>query len=152
MAVAETNAQVDAEASSQTDATRESIVDAMECWLASDDFDSAWRECYDRACRGSGRSDRNISGSVLLETAIALHGSLPDGVLEGALPEPDAEFISGAMRLIGVEDPWQNGLQDLECFEAALVVVYTHLAHCAETLRKQFPGMQKFLAAGVLPP
>ena len=41
---------------------------------------------------------------------------------------------------------------NLEHFEAALVVVYTHLAHCADLLRKQMPAMAKLAAEGWLPP
>merc|ERR1711908_162327 len=104
-------------------------------------FDNAWRECYDRASRGGGRSDRNISESVLFETAASIHGYLPSGQLETMIPEPDAEFIRGALEAIGAEDPRHAGFPDLEHFEAALVVTYTHLAHCADLLRHTMPGV-----------
>mmetsp|Transcript_48800 Transcript_48800/g.136597 ORF Transcript_48800/g.136597 Transcript_48800/m.136597 type:complete len:149 (-) Transcript_48800:63-509(-) len=128
-----------------------SAVEAMEIWLSSSDFDSAWRECYDRESRGGGRSDRNISETVLLRTAVALHGSLPAGVLEAMIPEPDLEFIRGALEHICKEDPRKAGFAELEHFEAALIVVYTQLAFCADMLTQQMPGLSKLIESGVLP-
>ncbi|CAJ1437811.1 unnamed protein product [Effrenium voratum] len=100
-----------------------SLIEAMEEWLSGDDFERAWRECYDMSCRGStGRSDRNISESVLLQTAAKLHNHLPHGPLERMIPAPDTEFVRGALDAIGLEEPRRAGLEDLEHFEAALVV------------------------------
>eukprot|EP00929_Paragymnodinium_shiwhaense_P056310 TRINITY_DN28185_c0_g1_i1.p1 TRINITY_DN28185_c0_g1~~TRINITY_DN28185_c0_g1_i1.p1 ORF type:complete len:174 (-),score=19.66 TRINITY_DN28185_c0_g1_i1:90-551(-) len=127
------------------------IVDAMEDWLSGSDFDSAWRDCYERACRGQGRSDRNIAESVLVKTCEDLHGSLPEGVLDRMIPEPDVEFIRNAIKLVTEDDILKSGLEDLEHFEAAVVVVYTQLAHCAEVLCKQMPATAKIMAAGVKP-
>ncbi|CAL1148997.1 unnamed protein product [Cladocopium goreaui] len=129
------------------------LVEEMENWLSSDDFDRAWRECYDRACKGStGRSDRNISETLLLQTAASLHNHLPLGALERMIPAPDAEFVRGALEAVGVEDPRRAGLQDLEHFEAALVVVYTHLAHCASLLESEMPGMAHAILTGKIDP
>mmetsp|Transcript_69774 Transcript_69774/g.204222 ORF Transcript_69774/g.204222 Transcript_69774/m.204222 type:complete len:132 (+) Transcript_69774:131-526(+) len=121
------------------------VIEAMEEWLASDAFGEAWRECYDRASRGSSRSDRNISESVLVQTTVAVHAHLPPGALQMLIPEPDREFLRGALEHIGLDDPARAGLPDLEHFEAALVVVYTQLAHCAEALRGQLPGLEALL-------
>eukprot|EP00931_Biecheleriopsis_adriatica_P057404 TRINITY_DN34045_c0_g2_i1.p1 TRINITY_DN34045_c0_g2~~TRINITY_DN34045_c0_g2_i1.p1 ORF type:complete len:147 (-),score=28.12 TRINITY_DN34045_c0_g2_i1:23-439(-) len=134
-------------------AASESLIDAMEDWLSSKDFDDAWRECYERAAKGgSGRSDRNISESVLLQTAASVHGHLPHGVLERMIPCPDTEFVRGALESIGAEDARKAGIQDLEHFEAALVVVYTHLAHCADMLEQQMPGMAHAIMTGQIDP
>mmetsp|Transcript_58671 Transcript_58671/g.102708 ORF Transcript_58671/g.102708 Transcript_58671/m.102708 type:complete len:152 (-) Transcript_58671:47-502(-) len=124
---------------------RINLVDEMEAWLASASFNSAWRECYDLACRGSGRSDRNISESILLQTAAALHDHLPVGALEMMIPEPDAEFVRGALEHICKENPQKAGFKDLEHFEAALVVVYVQLAHCAELMQRQMPEVSELL-------
>mmetsp|Transcript_12851 Transcript_12851/g.35576 ORF Transcript_12851/g.35576 Transcript_12851/m.35576 type:complete len:135 (-) Transcript_12851:215-619(-) len=121
--------------------TAATVVQAMEEWLASEAFDSSWRQCYDQASRGLSRSDRNISESVLVQTAMAVHAHLPSGVLQMFIPEPDEEFICGALEHIGLDDPKRAGFQDLEHFEAALVVVFTQLAHCAEVLRKRVPAL-----------
>mmetsp|Transcript_36786 Transcript_36786/g.84959 ORF Transcript_36786/g.84959 Transcript_36786/m.84959 type:complete len:139 (-) Transcript_36786:55-471(-) len=130
-----------------------SLVEEMEDWLSSDEFDSAWRECYDRACKGStGRSDRNISEAVLYQTAAAVHSHLPHGPLERMIPAPDAEFVQGALEAVGVDDPRRAGLKDLEHFEAALVVVYTHLAHCAMLLEQEMPGMADCVLSGKIDP
>mmetsp|Transcript_42905 Transcript_42905/g.121390 ORF Transcript_42905/g.121390 Transcript_42905/m.121390 type:complete len:136 (-) Transcript_42905:5-412(-) len=132
-------------------AAASSLVEAMEDWLASEDFDGAWRACYDRACHGSGRSDRNISESVFLRTAAAVHGRLPaGGGLAAMIPEPDAEFIHGALEHVCAESPKLAGFRDLEQFEAGLVVVYAQLAHCAETLRQQRPALAAIMT-GVRP-
>ncbi|CAJ1387033.1 unnamed protein product [Effrenium voratum] len=130
-----------------------SLIEAMEEWLSGDDFERAWRECYDMSCRGStGRSDRNISESVLLQTAAKLHNHLPHGPLERMIPAPDTEFVRGALDAIGLEEPRRAGLEDLEHFEAALVVVYTHLAHCATMLEKEMPGMANAILSGKIDP
>mmetsp|Transcript_3080 Transcript_3080/g.7882 ORF Transcript_3080/g.7882 Transcript_3080/m.7882 type:complete len:148 (+) Transcript_3080:65-508(+) len=128
-----------------------SIVDGMEVWLSSTEFDETWRECYDLVCRGSGRSDRNISASILFQTAAAVHDHLPAGELEAMIPQPDSDFIRGALEVVGCpDDIYKAGIKDLEHFEAALVVVYTHLAHCAELLRRQSPDLVAALRADPL--
>mmetsp|Transcript_42338 Transcript_42338/g.76824 ORF Transcript_42338/g.76824 Transcript_42338/m.76824 type:complete len:148 (+) Transcript_42338:60-503(+) len=128
-----------------------SIVDGMEVWLSSAEFDETWRECYDMACRGSGRSDRNIPASILFQTAAAVHDHLPAGELEALIPQPDADFVRGALEVVGcTDDIYKAGIKDLEHFEAALVVVYTHLAHCAELLRRQSPEVVAALRPGAM--
>ncbi|CAK9012105.1 unnamed protein product [Durusdinium trenchii] len=130
-----------------------SLIEEMEIWLSSEDFERAWHECYDRICRGStGRSDRNISEAVLLQTAASLHNHLPHGPLERMIPAPDAEFVRGALEAVGVDEPRRAGLEDLEHFEAALVVVYTHLAHCASLLENEMPGMAHAILTGKIDP
>ncbi|CAK0893988.1 unnamed protein product [Prorocentrum cordatum] len=124
-----------------------SLVEAMEEWLASHEFDQAWRGCYAQACRGSGRSDRNISENVLYATAEAVHEHLPD-CLSACIPEPDKEFVLGALEQISAEDIRRAGVKDLDHFEAALVVVYTQLAICADLFRKQMPGIAEMVEAG----
>mmetsp|Transcript_107858 Transcript_107858/g.299867 ORF Transcript_107858/g.299867 Transcript_107858/m.299867 type:complete len:135 (-) Transcript_107858:252-656(-) len=125
------------------------FVPAMEDWLSSEEFDAAWRECYDLACRGHGGSDRNISDSVLYQTAAAVHAHLPPGELQAMIPEPDREFVLGALEAVGAEDVREAGIKDLEHFEAAIVIVYTHLAFCAEKLQEQLPAIARTVAAGV---
>lgn len=122
-----------------------SLLEEMEVWLSSTEFDDSWRECYDRACRGSGRCDRNISESVLMDTATSVHSYLPAGRLSRMIPEPDAEFIRDALKDVGAENSRCGGFSDLEHFEAALVVVYTHLALCAQILEKQLPHLSASL-------
>ncbi|CAK9022857.1 unnamed protein product [Durusdinium trenchii] len=114
---------------------------------------TATRAPEDRICRGStGRSDRNISEAVLLQTAASLHNHLPHGPLERMIPAPDAEFVRGALEAVGVDEPRRAGLEDLEHFEAALVVVYTHLAHCASLLENEMPGMAHAILTGKIDP
>mmetsp|Transcript_47439 Transcript_47439/g.136001 ORF Transcript_47439/g.136001 Transcript_47439/m.136001 type:complete len:142 (-) Transcript_47439:12-437(-) len=131
------------------------LVELMEEWLSGDDFDASWRECYDRACRGGGRSDRNISENVLYQTCAAVHGHLPaEGELKplsSLIPSPDPEFIRGALEVIGADDVREAGIKDLEQLEAAVVVVYTQLAHCADILRKQMPDVAAHMERGSLP-
>eukprot|EP00933_Yihiella_yeosuensis_P053252 TRINITY_DN51441_c0_g1_i1.p1 TRINITY_DN51441_c0_g1~~TRINITY_DN51441_c0_g1_i1.p1 ORF type:complete len:146 (+),score=25.65 TRINITY_DN51441_c0_g1_i1:72-509(+) len=130
-----------------------SVIEEMEEWLSSQDFDSSWRDCYEFATRGAtGRSDRNISESVLFQTCASLHKHLPQGVLENMIPKPDEEFIKGALEIIGAECTRRGGLKDLEHFEAAIVVVYTHLAHCADTLEQQHPGIADAIMRGRIDP
>ncbi|CAE8628873.1 unnamed protein product [Polarella glacialis] len=130
-----------------------SLIDAMEEWLSSEDFDRSWKECYERSCKGAtGRSDRNISESVLFQTASLVHSHLPFGVLESMIPQPDKEFVQGSLEAVGAEDSRKAGFKDLEHFEAALVVVYTHLAHCADMLEQEMPGMADAVASGKIDP
>eukprot|EP00747_Dinoflagellata_sp_TGD_P163555 gnl/TRDRNA2_/TRDRNA2_182336_c0_seq1.p1 gnl/TRDRNA2_/TRDRNA2_182336_c0~~gnl/TRDRNA2_/TRDRNA2_182336_c0_seq1.p1 ORF type:complete len:152 (-),score=38.71 gnl/TRDRNA2_/TRDRNA2_182336_c0_seq1:91-546(-) len=122
------------------------LVELMEVWLSCEEWADAWYSCYERATHGStGRSDRNISQSVLIKTAVAVHTHLPEGPLKLFIPEPDEEFIEGALETIGSQDLQRGGIADLEHFEAALVVIYTQLAHCAELMRAQMAALSSGL-------
>lgn len=108
---------------------------AMEMWLSSEEFDLALKNEYAKSSRGSGRSDRNIAEDVFMDTCIALHAHLPEAI-QLIVPEPDIEFIDGAIAPVLGSNLRVRGIENMEDFEKGIMAVYVELSLCAAELMK----------------
>merc|ERR1719153_524825 len=112
------------------------VVIAVEEWLSTEEFDAALKEEYVKCCHGGGRSDRNISEDVFIDTCIAMHAHLPE-TIQLILPEPDIEFIDNAIVPVLGSNCRVTGIEHMEDFEKGVMAVYVELSHCAAKLLDQ---------------
>jgi len=109
------------------------VIEAMEKWLCSDQFEAALKVEYGDACKGMGHHDRNIAEEIFMDTTIALFHHLP-AELQMLIPEPDIPFIDGCVEPILGKNLRKSGIEDMEKFETGVQAVYTMLAHCCTLL------------------
>eukprot|EP00397_Hematodinium_sp_SG-2012_P035651 GEMP01038375.1.p1 GENE.GEMP01038375.1~~GEMP01038375.1.p1 ORF type:complete len:129 (+),score=29.47 GEMP01038375.1:120-506(+) len=112
------------------------VIVAMEEWISSEEFEIALKKEYDKSSRGSGRSDRHIAEDVFMQTCIAMHAHVPP-VIQLLIPEPDVEFIDGAVAPILGTNLRVSGIEHMEDFEKGVMAVYVELSHCAALLTQQ---------------
>jgi len=112
------------------------IIDAMERWLCSDEFEAALKQEYADACKGMGHHDRNIAEEIFMDTVIALFHHLPADI-QMIIPEPDIPFIDGCVEPVLGNNLRKSGIENMEKFETGVQAVYMMLAHCATLLTAQ---------------